>query len=138
MHAVFTFPRVTMWCLLFGDQKRKKKKKPPGFPLAIWPRRAHTVTGPLTCFQLSVDGAWWTEAHRDVRFGPEEGRREGGKQRNKRRFLDVQGGGVVSGRWLVRVCPRLKACRGPSLKTPVPPSLLHSQSMEIKAQRMDE
>lgn len=114
-----------MWCLLFGDQKRKKKKKPPGFPLAIWPRRAHTVTGPLTCFQLSVDGARWTEAHRDVRFRPEEGRREGSREIN---VVFWMWRGVVSGRWLVRVCPRLKACRGPSLKTPfLPPSCIHNQ-----------
>lgn len=89
MRAVFTFPRVTMCCLLFWDQK---KKKSCSFPLAIWPRRAHTVTGLLTCFQLSVDGARWTEAHRDVRFRPEEERREGGeggKHGNKRLFLDV-------------------------------------------------
>jgi len=69
-----------MWCLLFGDQERKKKNS--GFPLAIWPRRAHTVTGLLTCFQLRVDGARWTEAHRDVRFRPEEGRREGSMEIN--------------------------------------------------------
>lgn len=48
MRAVFMFPRVTMWCLNFGDQRKTYS----GFPLAIWPRRAHTVTGPPTCFQL--------------------------------------------------------------------------------------
>lgn len=80
MRAVFTFPRATMWCLLFGERKKKglgeKEKNPLGFPLAIWPRRAHTVTGPLTCFQWRGDGARRTAARRDVRFGPR--RRKGG------------------------------------------------------------
>lgn len=81
---------------LLGPKEEKKKNSwlPPRHMAPEGPYRYRSFNMlPVECRRRSR----WTEAHRDVRFRPEEGRREGGKQGNKRRFLDVEGGLVADG-----------------------------------------